>query len=80
MDARSLGRRLRLAELASPRRGRNIVLGAVLGGVAGLATCTVISNLANDAGTGFSTCTAKGYLLLGGGGAAVGALVGALID
>jgi hypothetical protein len=38
--------------------------------------CTVVSNLANDRGTGFSTGTAKGYLLTGGVGLALGLLVG----
>jgi hypothetical protein len=60
-------------------RVRNAVIGAAIGGAAGLITCTVISNIAKDPGTGFSTCTWKGYLLLGGSGAGLGALIGALI-
>ena len=62
-------------EAASRDRLGNAVLGGAIGTVAGLAVCTVISNLAND-GTGFSTCTAKGYLLTGGIGFALGFLVG----
>ena len=38
--------------------------------------CTVVSALVKDEGTGFSTCTAKGYLLLGGVGLSLGALIG----
>jgi len=55
------------------------VIGAVIGGAAGVVTCTGISNIVKDPGTGFSTCTWKGYLLLGGSGAGLGALIGALI-
>ena len=61
-----------------PDRLGNAVLGAVIGGAAGIVTCTVISNIVKDSGTGFSTCTWKGYLLLGGSGAGLGALIGAL--
>lgn len=57
-------------------RGRNALIGAAIGTVAGLGFCTVISNLANDPGTGFSTCTLKGYLLTGGVGFGLGLLVG----
>lgn len=63
----------------STHRVRNSVIGAAIGGAAGVVTCTVISNIAKDAGSGFSTCTWKGYLLLGGSGAGLGALIGALI-
>lgn len=63
----------------SSHRVRNAVIGAAIGGAAGVITCTVISNIAKDAGSGFSTCTWKGYLLLGGSGAGLGALIGALI-
>ncbi|MBA2460125.1 MAG: hypothetical protein H0V43_14375 [Gemmatimonadales bacterium] len=57
-------------------RGRHALIGAAIGTVAGLAFCTVFSNLANDPGTGFSTCTLKGYLLTGGVGFGLGLLVG----
>jgi hypothetical protein len=64
---------------AGSHRGRNAVLGALIGGVAGVVTCTVISNAIKDSGSGFTTCTGDGYLLFGLGGAGLGALVGALI-
>ncbi len=64
----------------SSHRLRNAVIGAAAGAVAGVVTCTVISNLAKDPGTGFSTCTTRGYLLLGGGGAGLGALFGLLLS
>ncbi len=64
---------------ASSHRLRNTLIGGAIGGVLGLAACTVISNLAKDPGTGFSTCTTRGYLLFGLSGAALGAGVGALV-
>ena len=57
-------------------RAGNAALGGVIGAAAGIVFCTVVSNIANDRGTGFSTCTAKGYLLIGGVGGALGLLVG----
>jgi hypothetical protein len=57
-------------------RAGNAVLGGVIGAAAGVAFCTVVSNIAKDEGTGFSTCTTKGYLLTGGVGFALGFLVG----
>ena len=62
-----------------PDRVRNAIIGAVIGGAAGIVTCTVISNIVKDPGTGFSTCTESGYLLLGLSGAGLGALIGALV-
>jgi len=61
-------------------RVRDSLIGAGVGAVAGVVTCTIISNIAKDPGTGFSTCTTKGYLLLGLGGAGLGGLIGALIS
>jgi len=58
------------------QRARNALIGGAIGAVAGLAACTVISNLVNDDGTGFSTCTRNGYLLFGGVGFALGVVVG----
>ena len=58
------------------RRGRNALIGGAIGTVAGLAFCTVVSNLVNDPGSGFSTCTLNGYLLTGGIGLAAGVLIG----
>jgi hypothetical protein len=62
------------------RRGKHALIGGFIGAATGLIVCTTISNLVNDPGTGFSTCTAKGYVLFGVGGLAVGALIGSRID
>ena len=67
---------VRGAGLGRKDRAGNAALGGVLGALAGVAVCTVVSNLVKDEGTGFSTCTAKGYLLLGGVGLGLGALIG----
>jgi hypothetical protein len=58
------------------RRGRNALIGGAIGTLAGLAFCTVVSNLINDPGPGFSTCTLNGYLLTGGAGLAAGLVIG----
>lgn len=76
---RSLTERLGLDQAPASHRGRNALIGGLIGGAVGIVTCTVISNISKDPGTGFSTCTAKGYLGLGLGGAALGALIGALL-
>lgn len=71
--------RLRL-ELAPKRhRGRNALIGGLIGGATGIIACTVISNIQKDPGTGFSTCATSGYVGLGLGGAGLGALIGALL-
>ena len=62
--------------LESKDRTGNALLGGVIGAAAGVAFCTIVSNIAKDEGTGFSTCTTKGYLLTGGVGFALGFLVG----
>jgi hypothetical protein len=62
-----------------PRRGRNALIGGAIGTVAGLAFCTVVSNLVNDPGSGFSTCTLNGYLLTGGIGLAAGLVIGLIV-
>lgn len=59
----------------SERVGR-AVMGGAIGAVGGVVFCTIVSNLAKDEGTGFSTCTTKGYLLTGGVGFGLGFLVG----
>lgn len=46
---------------AAGSRARNGLIGGAIGAVAGVAFCTVVSNVINDPGTGFSTCTAKGF-------------------
>ena len=71
--------RLELSSMRRLDRTGNVVVGGVIGAVTGIVACTVISNIANDPGTGFSTCTETGYLAFGLGGFAVGALVGAAI-
>lgn len=63
------------ATQASGQRLRRGLVGGAIGAVAGAAVCTAISNLTNE-GTGFSTCTRKGYLLFGAGGFALGFAVG----
>ncbi len=70
----------RLSIEADPNhKGRYVLIGGLIGAATGIAACTVISNLAKDPGTGFSTCDAKAYLGFGVGGFAVGALIGLLI-
>lgn len=63
-------------EAESKDRTGNAVLGGVIGALAGVTFCTVVSNIVKDEGTGFSTCTTSGYLLTGGVGLALGLLVG----
>lgn len=69
----------RALEHSSAGTVRRTLLFALGGAVLGAAVCTVISNLSDDH-DGFSTCTAKGYLLLAGGGAAAGAAAALLTD
>lgn len=64
---------------AISRRGRRALIGGVIGTVAGLAVCTVISNLTDEGAEGVSTCTWKGYLLTGGIGFGVGFAAGWLL-
>jgi hypothetical protein len=61
------------------RQGRRALIGGAIGAVAGLAVCTVISNLTDEGAEGFSTCTWKGYLLTGGIGFGVGFAAGWLL-
>ena len=66
-----------IAMPATSRRVRHALIGGAIGAVAGLAVCTAISNIADDAAVDrFTTCTAKGYLLTGSIGFATGFLVG----
>jgi hypothetical protein len=58
----------------NPLRGG--VIGGLIGSVAGIAMCTLISNAFFNEGTGFSTCTTKGNVLFGAGGFAVGFTIG----
>jgi len=57
----------------SLRRG---VIGGLIGAVAGVATCTLISNAFFNEGGGMSTCTTEGNLAFAGGGFALGFAVG----
>jgi hypothetical protein len=75
----SLTERLRLDAAPEGHRTRHAVIGGVLGAAAGAITCTVISNMVKDSGTGFSTCDTKAYVAFGLGGLGVGALIGALV-
>jgi hypothetical protein len=67
------------SDATASHRGRHALIGGLIGAAAGVITCTVISNVANDPGTGFSTCDATAYVGFGLGGFAVGALIGWLI-
>jgi hypothetical protein len=58
------------------RQLRRGVLGGVIGAVAGVATCTLISNVFFNEGEGLSTCTTKGNLVFAGGGFAAGFAIG----
>jgi len=59
------------------RQLRRGVLGGVIGAVAGVATCTLISNVFfNEGSSGMSTCTTKGNLVFAGGGFAAGFAIG----
>lgn len=60
-------------------RARNVLIGSAIGAAAGLVVCTIVSNLVNDPGSGFSTCTLNGYLLTGGIGLAGGLLIGLIV-
>lgn len=64
---------------ARNHRVRNAVIGGLIGAATGVIACTVISNIANDPGTGTSTCDTKAYIGFALGGAALGALIGAVI-
>ena len=64
----------------APDRGRSALIGGALGAAAGILLCTAFSTISNDsADGGFSTCTAKGYVLFGATGAAVGAGLGLVL-
>jgi len=57
-------------------RFRRGVIGGLIGAVAGLATCTLISTAFFNEGGGMSTCTTEGNLAFAGGGFALGFAVG----
>jgi hypothetical protein len=66
---------------AAPRnRTRRALVGGAIGAVVGVASCTVISTLADDsADGGISFCPLDTNLLMGGGGFLLGAAVGWLL-
>jgi hypothetical protein len=66
---------------AAPRnRTRRALLGGAIGAVVGVASCTVISTLADDsADGGISFCPLDTNLLMGGAGFLLGAAVGWLL-
>ncbi len=64
-----------LSDGSSERLPRGLIAGAI-GAVAGVATCTLLSNAFFNEGGGFSTCTTKGNLLFAGGGFALGFAIG----
>ena len=51
----------------------------MIGAATGVITCTVISNLVKDSDAGLTTCDTRAYVAFGGGGFALGAVVGWLI-
>ncbi|MGE0351779.1 MAG: hypothetical protein AB7I33_06355 [Gemmatimonadales bacterium] len=65
-----------LSTMAGKDRGTNAAIGGIIGLVAGLGVCTLISNLQNESTTGISTCTSKGYAIFGAGGLVLGAVIG----
>ena len=75
----SLNARLRLEPAPARAKTGHVLAGGLIGAATGVVACTAISNLAKDRGTGFSTCTTKGYLGFAVGGFALGAIVGAII-
>ena len=69
-----------LVPAARPGRMRNALVGGAIGAAAGVVACTVISTIADDSAEDrISTCTWKGYLLLGSIGFAAGFGIGLAI-
>jgi hypothetical protein len=65
---------------APPNRKRQALIGGAIGAAAGLVGCTVISTLTDDsAEEGLSFCPLDSYLLIGGAGFVVGAVIGWVI-
>ncbi len=65
--------------VAPEHRLRHGLIGGAIGAVAGFAACTVIANLVADPGSSFTTCPADTYVVMTGGGFALGFLVGWLL-
>lgn len=67
--------------VAIPRhRQRQALIGGAIGAAAGVVFCTAISTLSNDSAEGgLSFCPVDSYLLIGGAGFALGAIIGWVI-
>jgi hypothetical protein len=64
------------AASGSATRLKRAAIGGVLGALAGVATCTLLSNLFFNEGSGTSSCTTKGNLYFAGGGFLLGGVIG----
>ena len=72
-SSRHLGRFV----VAPRNRKRQALVGGAIGAAAGVVFCTAVSTLANDsADGGLSFCPLDSYLLLGGAGFVLGAVIG----
>ena len=66
----------RLVEAQKDRK-RQALIGGAIGAAAGVIGCTVVSSLSNDSAEGgLSFCPLDSYLLIGGAGFVVGAVIG----
>jgi hypothetical protein len=65
--------------LGSIGKAYGALIGGAIGAATGVITCTVISNLVKDSDSGLTTCDTKAYIAFGGGGFALGAVLGWLI-
>jgi hypothetical protein len=71
---------IRLSVVAPANRKRQALIGGAIGAAAGLVGCTVISTLTDDSAEGgLSFCPLDSYLLIGGAGFVVGAVIGWVI-
>jgi hypothetical protein len=69
----------RLVAVSRDRKGQAL-LGGAIGAAAGVVFCTAMSTLINDSAEGgLSFCPLDSYLLFGGGGFVLGAVIGWLI-
>jgi hypothetical protein len=69
----------RLLEAPSNRK-RQALIGGAIGAAVGVLACTAVSTLSNDSAEGgLSFCPLDSYLLIGGGGFLVGAVIGWVI-
>jgi hypothetical protein len=71
-----------LAPLGMPARNRtrHALLGGAIGAATGVVACTAVSTLTNDSAEGgLSFCPLDSYLLIGGAGFVLGAVIGWVI-